>query len=562
VPSSPSGEGQLDGGVYSPSVGAELWRSESSALARQTSPESSACVGNTCSPGADTLELDDDDDDESPEERSRSTSRRRTTFGSKNTLVSLAMARGHSQLSLSTAGVIRTTAWKIVHGGHAFDGIMGIFILVSAVSVGLEIQWDLQGREDLTSILNTLEHFYLVLFVIELFIRLAADGKKAMSSVWFQFDAILVSIGVVANWIWAPIMQHVDADKGTVDSFSILLVFRTLRLLRLVRAFRMMEQFQDMWKLASGLLSSLRTVLSACLLVVFAIYAFACVGVELITKNEALLQDPETANVVERYFKSVQLTMLTLFRFTNADSMATVYMPLVTKAWYLTFYFGSLWLIVTVSLMTSVAAVIVDSVITRGGQDRELQMLSMRKKLKALTPCINSIFTQLDVSGDGFLQWNEVQAGLENLDGFAQLPGDLQEILMSDRLVDFYDFLDADGSGEVDREEFFAGVCHLALEAVPIETTQTLHLLRAQSRALELIKCVTCVRGKHAKLAGDHPSGADCLSVTVSPQFQIKQPGGDAEKTIGKPNVFSVPLDTPLTKPCPLNSRISADWTR
>lgn len=353
-------------------------------------------------------------------------------------------------------------------------------------------------------------------------------------------------------------MHFAGADQGTLDLFSKLLIVRTLRLLRLVRTFRLMEQFHDMWKVASGLASSMRTVLSACLMVMLAIYVFACIGVELITRNESLLQDPETATVVENHFKNVQQTTLTLFRFTNADSMASIYTPLVSKAWYLVFYFGAVWLTVTVSLMTSVTAVIVDNAIARGGQDRDMRMHSLRKKLKALSPCINSIFSQLDVNGDGIIQLSEVMAGMENVKGFDALPDDLQKILVSDNLVDLYEYLDADGSGRVDQTEFYEGVCHLALENVPIETTQMLQLLRSQHRAMELIRDVTCVQGDHAVLAGDHPRGVECLSVMVSPQFRIRRHGGGSEGTAaGTQQVFNIPLETPLTKTCPLNSRIS-----
>ncbi|CAK0822427.1 unnamed protein product [Prorocentrum cordatum] len=318
-----------------------------------------------------------------------------------------------------------------------------------------------------------------------------------------------------------------------------------------------MEEFQDMWKLVSGLGSSLRTVLSAAFLVVLAIYVFACIGVELITRNHTLLQDPETASVVEQNFRTVQLTMLTLFRFTNADSISSIYTPLVNKAWYLAFYFGALWLTVTVSLMTSVAAVIVDNAIARGGQDRDMRTHCLRKKLKALTPCINSVFSQLDLDGDGILQLSEVMAGIERFEGFDTLPEDLKKLLVSDNLADLYEFLDTDGSGKVDREEFFEGVCHLAFESVPIETTRTLQLLRSQHRALELIRDVTCLLGNQAVLAADHPQGAETLSVMLAPKFRIRRDGASVGAVTAKPQVFSIPLESPLEKPCAMNSVIS-----
>ncbi|CAK0813456.1 unnamed protein product [Prorocentrum cordatum] len=494
-----------------------------------------------------------DDDTRSEIEVSRPSKRKHTM--TKSPTMELAMSM---EIDVPwSVGSIRHTAWKLVHGGHGFDAVMGMVIVASAISVGLEIQWDIQGREDLTSVLHALQHVYLVIFVIELLIRAVADGKIIVRNQWFQFDAVVVATGVVTSWICAPIMEFAGTDQSFLGIFSKLLIVRTLRLLRLVRAFRLMEEFQDIWKLVSGLGSSLRTVLSAALLIVLAIYVFACAGVELITRNDTLLQDPETASVVENHFRTVQLTMLTLFRFTNADSISSIYTPLVSKAWYLAFYFGALWLTVTVSLMTSVAAVIVDNAIARGGQDRDMRTHCLRKKLKALTPYINSIFSQLDLDGDGVLQLSEVMAGLERFEGLETLPDDLQKLLVSDNLVDLYEFLDSDGSGMVDREEFFDGVCHLALESVPIETTQTLQLLRSQHRALELIRDVTCLQGNQAVLAADHPQGAETLSVMVVPKFRIRRDEDSVGAVTIKPKVFSIPLESPLETPCAVNSGIS-----
>eukprot|EP00959_Pyramimonas_sp_CCMP1952_P323139 6761872-Pyramimonas_sp.AAC.1 len=84
--------------------------------------------------------------------------------------------------------------------------------------------------------------------------------------------------------------------------------------------------------------------------------------------------DPVTAEVIQDHFRSLPVAMFTLVQFATADSIASVYMPIVTKAWYMGVYFGFVWLIVTIKLMNLITAVIVDNAITQADEDREMDL--------------------------------------------------------------------------------------------------------------------------------------------------------------------------------------------
>jgi hypothetical protein len=299
-------------------------------------------------------------------------------------------------------------------------------------------------------------------------------------------------MGVTSSWVIEPILLNTMRQDGSVflDILSQVLILRVLRLIRLVRALRLFEQFQEMWKLVHGLIGSLRTVLSACLLIVMTVYIFACLGIEIITRNSILLDDPVTAALIQSHFPSLQVTMLTLAQFANADSIAQVYIPIVTRAWHLIFYFGFVWLVVTIKLMNLVTAVIVDQAITHGNEDRELQMTMKRKRWMELEPQIRLVFQELDLLASGELSVKDVRDGLDGM-GSAfkkRLPADLKGILDSEQLVELYDYLDSDGSGGIDEAEFVNGIFSLMFQSVPIETTQMLHLLRSNSEALHKIQ--------------------------------------------------------------------------
>jgi len=385
--------------------------------------------------------------------------------------------------------------WRLLHRhGNVFDMTIGLFIIASSVSVGVEIQCELEGDASCVNTTRSLEHFFLVVFLLELIIRVLSDGGGVLRSTWFWFDSALVAVGGMSSWVLEPIvMNSVGGDRRIVlDILAQVLVWRIIRLARLARALRLFEldQFHEMWKLANGLVHSLRTVLSACVLILVTVYVFACLGVELVTKNPALLEDPVTAEVIERHFPSLPVTMLTFVQFANADSVAAIYQPLVKRAWYLVFYFGFAWLVITIKLMNLITATIVDTAITQSDADREFEESMRRKKFRGLTPHLNAIFKELlEKAGTNKLSLKNFRSGLETLQEaeLDQLPADIRTILLSDQLIEVCEYIDADGSGVIDEQEFIDGIFSLALQSVPIETTQMLQLLRSQSGTLKKI---------------------------------------------------------------------------
>jgi len=474
----------------------------------------------------------------------------------------------HKSMSVLTLGTesslvldnVRRLACKVVRQ-HAltFDAIMGLVIISNSVIVGLEIQLDIEGKD--VSVIKSTEHFFLVVFLLETVFRVLAKGaKNAWKSAWFRFDIVLVFIGLCSSWIVEPILSNVmrsSSADGVLDVVSQVLVLRILRLLRLVRALRVFEQFQQMWKLANGLIHSIRTVLSACAMLLGTVYIFACFGIEMITRNERLREDAVINELIQAKFSSLHRTMLTLLQFATADSIASVYEPLVERAWPLAFYFGSLWLVVTICLMNLVTAVIVDEAIAQGEEDREMHTTKLRKKIKENEAHIKAIFKDLDHDGDGQLALKELEHGLAQVDHrrLRDLPEDLQSILTSDQLIDLYEYLDADNSGEVDEQEFLEGISHLLCHSVPIETTQALQLLRSQNKMLGLIRDSVCFEGSGLRLASDHQLGVSSLSVLAAQRFKISR-GDRAEHVSAKATYFNVHLNQPLAQAHTANSRV------
>jgi voltage-gated sodium channel len=346
-------------------------------------------------------------------------------------------------------------------------------IITNTVCIGIEVQHSIDGRESKT--LETLEHCFLSFFIIELILRMIMNHGDYMRSGWLVLDASCVVVGVVSDWIVAPILY--STSMGGVPVIGHFEVIKVLRLLRLTRSLRLLEMFPELWALTSGLFSAARTVAFACVLLIMAVYIFACVLSEMLATSK-LRNHPATKELIADRFPDLLRTFMTTWSFTNADSIGDIYEPLIAQDPSFAFVFVPIWIVVSVALMNLVTAVIVDTAIERHKTNDLLKRAEMRKKIRALTPHIEDLFVQLDKAEDGSLEVKELS--LTGID----MHKDLRNVIEEDKLKDLFQFLDLDGSGTIDKGEFVDGIMHLTLQNVPIETTQTLQLLRTLQREM------------------------------------------------------------------------------
>lgn len=370
----------------------------------------------------------------------------------------------------------------IVHS-TLFDSFMGVVILASCACMGIEVQLKFDGHnvgEWLQSSMPWMDSLFLILFIAEAGLRVAADGPPVLSNPWFRFDVALVAIGATVSWIVVPVVNALGIQDLPI--VSQILTLRVLRLLRTVRAFRTMDMFSEMCRLCSGLLRSARTMLSVCLLVLIAIFTFSVLGADLIYKSEKLRADEVTLQIVEKNFSSLSLFMLTLMQFTNADSLASIYFPMCTVQPLLGLYFIALWVVITVALMNLVTAVIVDNALALGREEAEVKEAHDRKILQRNLPLLEELFDKMDKDGSGSVTHDEIK--VLHAKGQLRFPAEVQKIIDADHLVNMFEFMDKDKSGEIDKEEFIDGVVCLALNHMSIETLQILQILKDLQKAL------------------------------------------------------------------------------
>jgi uncharacterized membrane protein (DUF106 family) len=293
-----------------------------------------------------------------------------------------------------------------------------------------------------------------------------------------MFDFFLILIGVTAS-IGSQI-----TNSEAIAALGGVTIARVLRLLRLTYGLRAVEWGVDFYKLATGLMNSVRTIVSAFVLIFGAMYLFACVGVE-ICNSEKLQAHPETADIVDVHFGSVFKALLTFSQFINADSIAAIYNPLIRVEPWLAVYFMLGILVIAVSLMNLVTALIVDSAIRAASSDKEALDEEKKRTIEDLLPEIHDAFRMMDSDGNGDLRHEEL-----NSDEILEyLPDGLKEVIPADKLAEIFDTLgdtleDSMG-GTINELEFTWAVVTVAVGG--IEYKQMMSYLRTIANQLKTI---------------------------------------------------------------------------
>merc|ERR1712194_624846 len=135
-------------------------------------------------------------------------------------------------------------------------------------------------------------------------------------------------------------------------------------------------------------------------------------------------------------------------QFMTLDSVAAVYRPLITSNGWLIIYFLVFLLLGPVALMNIVTAIMVESSLRTANEDQEAKKVWEQMRRKNMMPKLRQMFIDLDTSGDGEVDLEEV------MNAPVSLKEAMQHMIGLDQLEEIFNLLDFDGSGSVDIEEF------------------------------------------------------------------------------------------------------------
>ena len=225
---------------------------------------------------------------------------------------------------------MREKVKKIVESG-AFTGIIFALILLNTITLGIET-FTLSAAA--TSILSTINTVCIVIFVLEILLKLYAYGPAFFKDAWNIFDVVIVVISIL------PMIKFLSSMRA----------FRIFRLFRALRALRMMKRLEKLRIIVQALLGALPSVAWVVVLLLIIYYIFGVIGTNLF------------ATVSPEYFGSLWRTFYTLFQVTMADDLGNISRPLWEAGVSAPIYFISFVVLSSVLVLNVIVGVVVDSV--------------------------------------------------------------------------------------------------------------------------------------------------------------------------------------------------------
>jgi len=378
---------------------------------------------------------------------------------------------------------------RFVHS-PSFEVASGAFILVNALITGLQVEY---SGQDLgyqigypffeksgenyypyaADCFAFLDVFFTMIFILELVLRVVSDPTRAWKSRWIWLDFFLVS---------SDILNATGVTTGNLDPK----VMRTVRLFRMVRVLkivRTVNSFDALYVLIRSLQASLSALVWS-----FAVLLLIQVAVGIVLSQ--LLHDfiasdaPEDARArTFGYFGTFGRTIITMFEIALGNWVPTCrFLTDNVNPWFMIFYllYRCCFFFAVVRVIT---AVFITETNRAVASDDELAIRKKKRSQDQYTAKVKEIFEELDTSGDGKISHEEFKRITEDglLTDWSSLLGiDTTDVARLFKLLD-------NGDGEIDMQEFLAGLKHMNTDTKKFDIASLSQMLDVLTFKVDLL---------------------------------------------------------------------------
>ena len=268
--------------------------------------------------------------------------------------------------------------------GKAFTSLVFILIALNTITLGIET---FKLSDSATQILSTFNTVCIVVFVLEIVLKLYAYGLAFFKDPWNIFDTFIVIVSIL------PMITFLSSMRA----------FRIFRMFRALRALRMMKRLDKLRVIVQALLGALPSVAWVVVLLVIIYYVFGVIGTNLF------------ASLSPEFFGTLWKSLYTLFQITMADDLGEISRPLLDSGIGAVIYFVSFVALSTVLVLNVIVGVVVDSVseikkgtqkiegannieenfnrISQASENDELKNADLEKEIASLEKQLNKIKT-------------------------------------------------------------------------------------------------------------------------------------------------------------------------
>eukprot|EP00746_Dinoflagellata_sp_MGD_P139000 gnl/MRDRNA2_/MRDRNA2_72537_c0_seq1.p1 gnl/MRDRNA2_/MRDRNA2_72537_c0~~gnl/MRDRNA2_/MRDRNA2_72537_c0_seq1.p1 ORF type:complete len:529 (-),score=71.05 gnl/MRDRNA2_/MRDRNA2_72537_c0_seq1:65-1588(-) len=366
---------------------------------------------------------------------------------------------------------------------QTFDLIVGVLIIGNALTMCVALEYDGVDTARLLGVspdttdwphaeeaFHVIEHFFTIVFLIELTIRLWVFGFRYFKSPANTGDACIVIISILDMYILSQL-------GVTIPNVTFLRLLRIAKLSRVLRIVRVLRIFRQLRVLVHSIQSSVGALGWSMVL----LGLIQVISTILMTQSlQSYLQDPdapqdtlETRLFVYEHFGTFARGFLTMFEITLAPGawgkIGRTIIYEVSRA-YLIFFFVYVSG-VTFAIIRVITAIFLKETLAAAATDQELVISERMHQQDKYIQNLRTLFEEMDTDGTASISLEELNMLL--VDPRAKTWLGVLELEINE-VTGLFNLLD-DGDGQVSFDEFISGVMRLKGSAKNIDLITLLY---------------------------------------------------------------------------------------
>lgn len=347
-----------------------------------------------------------------------------------------------------------------------FELVFGMCILANSFYIGLTTDWSARHLySEPPEVFFYVEIVFTACFAIELMLRLINEGPKqyciaSSERHWAWLDTVIVVTSVIEAFSEIALRlssssASSSSDGASTSQFRIVRILRITRLVRIVRITRIVRFVRALRTMVHQLLSTLKSLFWAVLLLFLIIYLFAIFFTQAVT---AYAKAEDKGDVLE-YWSTLSVSMLTLYMaITGGINWNQVVVPLnEVGTIYLCVFVGYI-VMAQLAVLNVLTGVFCQNAIESASHDAELVTQQMLAQREMYVKRLQALFGDLDTDRSGTVSLKEFQDHLA--DPQVQAYFESLELDTSD-VWTLFKLLDVDEGNRIDLEEFVSGAMRL-----------------------------------------------------------------------------------------------------
>lgn len=368
---------------------------------------------------------------------------------------------------------------KSVINSNGFDVLIGAVILMNAIVMGLELEWQGQQSADKLGLERddgdwpnakeaflVLEHTFTIVYLVELILRLAVMGCAYFRSAldWVDFVVVVCSCLELYIFVWL----NVDAPDMAI--VRLMRMFRIARVLRILRAFKFLSQLRDLVVAVTNSIASLFWSLVLLGIVQVMGSIFITQSLQHYLQDES--EDVDVRKQVYTYFGNWSRSFITMFEISiwggTWGRCGRVVIFDVSRN-YAIFFIGYLAL-VSFAMIRVISALFLKDTLASAAKDRTKAM-EIENRDPQYIKKIWTLFKDLDVNNNDELSIRELysvvkdESACERFKEIGVMPQDVPAVF---QLMD-------DGDDTVSFCEFISGIMRLKNASKPVDLATILY---------------------------------------------------------------------------------------